>query len=269
MVRNFALVTCALAGIATSANADFFRWDYTRGNALPNSGINDNGGRVQSIRAEYDPTSKRFLWDVSYDVSSRNTNGYWLVVSPGPNPKGHPGELAMIYLDASALGDDQTITPKVTVYNYNSLNNASSFQDGSPAGGIQTPDRIFSSLSPVPVNTVINSSATDLGNTRRFVLELDASAINAHSPMYPNPNGNDWTGVEFGAHIGVWFHSVAGLNAQYGTDPSAADFNYLTRFDRAHEGWLDGRDFETQLIPAPGAFALMGLGVLVAGRRKR
>jgi hypothetical protein len=258
MARLALIIGLASAAMASSAaDAGFWRWNYN----------NPSHAWFKSMTAEFDPSSNRFKWDFT---SGTSVNGYWLVLSPGPNPKGHAGELAILYLDARSLTANGTITPKLTVYNYNGLNGITSYMDGNPAlGGNQTPDRIFSSLNPDTTGTIMQLSATDTGTTRRFVVELDASIIQSHTPLYPNPAGNDWTGVSFGPQMGTWFHPTAGLNTSYGTDPSNPNFNYLTNFTYTAQASFDTTNLATQWVPAPGAIALLGLAGLVGARRRR
>jgi len=267
MVRTTVLALAALSAITASAHAEvFYRYDFTHGQ----HGTNEGAGRIQSIRAEFNPTTNRFLWDVTMNTSvGGQTVGYWLAISPGPNPKGHAGELALIYFDASNIVDETSVTPRVTVYNYNGINGASSYMDGSPAAGVQAPDRIWSSLNTAGTSPVTQMYASDSGTTRRFYLEMDASIIQNHVPLYPSPEGDEWTGVAFAEKIGVWFHPVRGLNAQYGTDPSLASYNWLTNWTIQGQSWLDGTNFSTQLIPAPGSIALLAVGGLVGLRRRR
>lgn len=265
-MRRLALsaIVFAVSGIAASAHADFRRWDFTFGQVPTNPAA----GRITTIKTEFDADNNRFLWDVSFDVSTVVTRGFWLAISPGPNPKGHPGELAIMFFDATNLGDDTTVTPKLTIYNYNGVGNSSSFMDGSPAAGTQTPDRIFSSLNPGAASSIMQLSASDTGNTRRFVVELDASIVQNHNPLYPNPQGDDWTGLAFGSKIGIWFSHFGGLTTAYGTDPANPNYNYLTQWSYANHGWLDGANYNTQLVPTPGALALLAAAGLVTRRRR-
>jgi hypothetical protein len=264
MKKRFALGAVLALATAGAADAGFHQYNFNFGQ----SPTNPAAGRIDTIKAEFDADSNRFLWDVTFDVSSVVTRGFWLAVSPGPNPKGHAGELAIIYFDATNLGDDMTVTPKFTVYNYNGLNANSSWFDGSPAAGTQAPDRIFSSLDAGASSVISQLSATDTGNTRRFVLEFDASIVQNHTPLYPNPQGDDWTGLAFGSKIGIWFSHFGGLNATYGADPSQGSYNYLTGWSYTNHGWLDGANYNTQFVPAPTALAALAAAGLV-GRRRR
>lgn len=258
MLRNAILVSAiAIASFASSADAGFWRYDYS----------NPSHTWFKSMTAEFDPSTNRFKWDFT---SGTQTNGFWLVVSPGANPKGHAGELAIMYLDAKTLTAGNTITPTLTIYNYNGLNGITSYMDGNPAvAGNQTPDRIFSSLNPDTTGTIMQLSASATATSRRFVVELDASIIQNHIPLYPNPAGNDWTGVAFGPKLGTWFHPSQGLNTSYGTDPSNPNFNYLTNFTYTGQASFDTTNLTTQWVPGPGGAFLLGLAGFVGTRRRR
>ena len=262
MLRNaFLIGSLALAAIASSADANFWRYNYSQpGNSW-----------YSSITAEYQPDTQRFKWEFT---AGSSVNGFWLVVSPGPNPKGNAGELAILYFDAKTLTANSTITPTLTVYNYNGVNGTNSWIDGNPSvAGNQTPDRIFSSLNPDTTATIMQLSATDNGtatnSSRRFTVELNASIIQNHTPLYPAANGDPWTGVAFGSRLGAWFHPTAGITTSYGTNPANADFNYLTSFGYASQASFDTTNLVTQWVPAPGAFALLGLAGAVGARRRR
>ena len=251
-----AVASCALT---SSADAYFYRWTW--------------GSQPQnSVVAEYSPLTKRFKWEFG---AGTNVNGFWLSVSPGPNPRCDPGEFAALFLDATALTANTTVTPVLTAYAYNGIsgNNNTSFtsswNDGTPAAGIQTPDRIWSSLNPDTTNTVMQLSATDHGTYRRFVVEIDATVIQDHTPLYPDAQGQPWTGVSFGSLLGHWLHPVIGLNTSYGTYPNAADYNFLTSFNFTGYTFSDMTNQPTQLIPAPGALAFLGLAGLAGARRRR
>jgi hypothetical protein len=246
----------ASAVLTSAADAGFWRYTYS----------SPSSTWFSSITAEYDPDDHRFKWEFT---SATTVNGAWLVVSPGPNPKGNAGELAILFLDARNLTSNTSVTPTLTAYNYNGFNGVTSYMDGSPDAGNQTPDRIFSSRNNDDLGVVTSLSATDTGTMRRFVIELDASILQNHTPLYPAANGDPWTGVAFGQRLGAWFHPTTGLNAAYGTDPTNPNFNYLTTFTYTGQGAFDTTNLLTQWVPAPGALALCGLAGLVGSRRRR
>ncbi|MFG0327519.1 MAG: hypothetical protein ACF8SC_09675 [Phycisphaerales bacterium JB037] len=231
------------AGLATTATADEFFWEWNVGD----TGVNNNGGAIEYIKALYNEDNHRFVWDVTF--SNQITEGYTLAVSPGPNPKGISGELALIYFDASG------VSPIVSVYGYNGVNALTSYKDGQPQSGDQTPDRVATSIVDFPF--VNEATVTDFDGKRRLRLALNASVVQNHIPPM---NPGDWTGLAFGDQIGVWFHPVKNLSTTYGQDGFLASWS-------GNDGWLDGSGFRT--TPTPGALALLGLGGLCATRRKR
>lgn len=243
--------SAALAAAVSCANAGFFQWEFTRG--MPGSyGLNDAGGRLTSARATFDPDSQDFSFSATF--SNAITQGFWLAVSPGDNPKGHAGELALMYLDAKNPG-----APRLTIYNYNGENGASSYRDGSPLAGTQAPDRILTSLLG---GFAPSLSQVDSSGGRTLSIAFNAAGVNGHSPLYPASNGDEWTGVEFGSRFGIWFHPVTNLTTAYDTN------GWLTNFGGT-QGWLDGANFTTTFVPAPGAVALFGASVLCVARRRR
>ena len=259
-IRTILLAASSLA-VAASADANFWRYSYTNANSTWHS----------SITTEFQPNNNRFKWDFT---AGSNVNGFWLVVSPGPNPKGHPGELAILYLDAKTLTANSSITPTLTVYNYNGLNGLNSHIDGNgQVAGNQAPDRIFSSRNANASSVVMQLSATDNGTntntSRRFTVELDANIIQNHTPLYPATNGDPWTGVAFGSKIGTWFHPTSGTTSAYGSDPANPNFNYLTSFGYASQSSFDTANLNAQWVPSPGALALVGLAGVVGIRRRR
>jgi hypothetical protein len=209
------------------------------------AGQNAAGGTISSINSTFDSSSKIFTWDVSYsDGATKDTDGFWLVVSPGPNPKGHAHEFGIIYFDASSIG-----STKVTVYRYNGQNADNSYTNPGHL--------LASSLNPMDTQ-IISHSANQVGATRNFSVSINASVINS---LFSPPTFPDWTGIEFGNKIGVWFHTVKGLNTAY--DANGA----LTQFSYGGQGWHDLSNQMT--VPAPGAIALVGAGTLLVARRRR
>jgi len=252
------ITTMALIGaaaFATSAQAEIYQWDWSA-DVDGTSGLNMAGGEFQSVFAQFDSDTNRFLWQVTF--ADQITDGYTLAVNNGPNPKGHAGELALIYFDAS--GADV----RVTGYAYNGVNSFSSYYDGSPDGGTQTPDLLFASDLLGNDSSIMQATVEDVGTTRVMTLEMDASFINGYNPMYPGPEGpSEWTGLAFDELVGLWMHPMSGTNMSYGQSGELTGLSYGTK------GWFDANNFSTTVVPAPGAMALFGMGGLLAGRRRR
>lgn len=229
-----AVVACALSG---AASASVFGYNYA------GPGQNNDAGTPNMIHSTFNDVTDQFTWTVTFnDGVAKDTDGFWLVVSPGPNPKGHAWEFAIMYLDASNI-----LNPKATVYRYNGAN--------APDSYFNPGDFLGSSQVAGPSN--ITASALQSGGSRTMNISLDATFINN---LYGPPAQPDWTGIQYGNKIGVWFHPVAGLNASYNSDGSLSNYAF------ARQGWVD---FSNGNAPAPGTLALIAMSGLVARGRRR
>ena len=206
----------------------------------PNA-ANYDGGTVQdlnTVSGSYDDSAQQFGWNATFNTDPTPVTAFWLVVSGGPNPKGHAGEMAIIYGDL--------VNNIATTYLYHGQNNSNSWVN--PAAFIQSDAGALTSTS--------NS----------FSLDLDVSAINALLP--PNV-ANDYTGVSFGDKIGIWFHVSTGTNNS--GNPFEYDNNgRITNYSVGSQGWYDRGNVTTTSVPEPMTLLLMGVGLLgLAGRRRR
>lgn len=241
-----AAVVVAIAASATSAHASIWEIEQTT-----NLG-NNSAGVMTRLFAHFNSNTGMLRWEV--DFSDTQTDGFTLAINDGPNPKGHAGELALIYFDAT------TPTPTVLAYAYNGKNSNNSYQDGNgDVPGVQTPDMIMGASQRNM--WVTSGQVVPLGAGQRFILEIQVATIQAHNPLYPSGN-NDWTGIGFADKIGWWFHTYADLQATYANDG-------LTGWSYAREGWSDKANITTTEVPAPGAIALAGAAALVGTRRRR
>lgn len=243
-------------GLASSASAGTYAWNWQVGD-IGTSGMSTNGGAIESIYASFNTTTKQLTWNATF--SNQIARGYTLAVSKGPNPKGHAGELALLYFDAESLS-----SPKLTVYAYNGQNLQNSWRDGNGnVGGNQTPDLIKGKND---TSYILNIEAKNVGTKRQFNLTIDTSAINSHTPLYPSGD-DDWTGAQWAQKLGLWFHPVKGLDAGYNSNGS------LKKWDITGQGWLDLADCDTdnmQVVPLPTAGAMASAALLgVAGIRRR
>lgn len=186
---------------------------------------NPAGGDIQKIDTSFNATTNEFTFSLTVsDPAYLSADGFTLAINGGPNPKGNPGEMALIYFDASGG------QPVVTIYGYSGQNNQNSYFDGSPATGVQAPDKIASSLLADNPFISITEGVDAYGN-KVFSFTIDASVIQNHIPLYGDPA--DWTGVAFGDQLGMWLHPVANLHTAYGQD------GYLTEWDDYAQGWYD------------------------------
>jgi len=237
--------TLSILGIAAFAGiANATVWEFT----YPSQGLtsNSDGGEIKNVRATYDDATQQLGYYVTFGQvpnSTLKTNGYWLVMSPGPNPKGHADELSIFYFDRSGAG-----SPKLTVNNYNGQN-----ADNSWNGGNQ----IFSSLRASDQSKITSLYAFDRPNgDQEYGFKIDARSINGYK------NSADWTGAKFGQNIGVWFHPVAGLTTSYNN-------NFLCGWNYRSQGWLDTTNSRTVATPEPATFAAMGVGALALLKRRK
>lgn len=238
---------CALvasASLAAAAYATVHNY-VTNDPGLDGTTVNASAGTVSFLQSSYDDVAKKFTWNVTFnDGVTKNTNGYWLVISPGAMPQGTAGEFAIIYFDASNFA-----SPVATVYRYNGLNDASSY--------LNPGDLLASTL--IPAQTTVMASTSESAGARTFNLMVDASTINS---LYGPPTFPLWQGLQYGDHIGIWFHPTSSTITSYSG-------NGLSFFGHVGPGgWYDGTNITTY-IPSPGSAALLAVAGLVASRRRR
>ncbi|MDX9912692.1 MAG: hypothetical protein RBS39_12755 [Phycisphaerales bacterium] len=249
-MRSQIIALVAAACGAASASAEIRVWEWNRGDAP----VSDDGGTFESVRSTYNTINGLLTWEATF--SNQVTQGFTLAINDGPNPKGIAGELALVYFDGR-----NTASPTISIYGYNGENTQTSYRDGSPAGGTQAPDRIMTTLvagGPRYSPGIIANPVVDAGGKRTLSFSIDTTDLNNHMPLYPSMP-NEWTGMQYGDEIGVWFHPVRNLSASYSD-------GFLSNWGGT-QGWLDGEHFTT--TPAPGATGLLAMGGLVATRRRR
>ncbi|MCA9293525.1 MAG: hypothetical protein KDA20_06905 [Phycisphaerales bacterium] len=246
------LAAAAVLPLAQAANAGVFNFDWNAPDPLPGGGVSNAAGTIKSVHGSYDSTSQVLTWDVR--VENNTTDAITLVLSGGPNPKSNPGQFAHFFYDGSAL----------TVYGYNGKNNTSSWWDGNGDGSGGDPDRIASSL--VDPGFVMELSKGEDAGDRLFHMKLDVSGINAHMPLFEDPDGEPWEGAQFAEKVGIWMHTFDGT-PWHQSSSTAYENGWLKKWAFKKEGWMDTENSMT--TPTPGALALAGMGGVLAMRRRR
>lgn len=243
-----------LLGTSGAAVASPMEWSFT---TTPGN-VNDAAGDFESISGSYNEATHRFTWSITF--ADTVTEGFTLAVNDGPNPKGHAGELALLYFS----WDEDTDDVALSAYAYNGQNNQSSYLT---AGG-GAPDFIQGTeTTPNAPSWLLDASVVDANGKRTMSFEIDAGGIQGHDPLYPDAN-DPWTGVAFDDHVGFWLHSFEG-----GSGASYDANGLLDGWSWGAHGWWDVNNVETAgvVVPLPpaaiaGLVGLAGVGVL---RRRR
>ena len=247
---NRVLLALATALVASLATAQQKVFDWTEG------AQNEEAGKLNRLTTSFDNNTQRFTMRANFGAvpgTNLKTDGFWVALSGGANPKGHGGELALLYFDATGE------TPTLTAYNYNGVDGNTSYRDGSPEAGDQAPDRIKSSLLDISwINDIQAFDEADGSRTMRF--DIDATEINSHNPAYPG--NSPWTGLAYGDQVGIWFHHTAGSSFAY-------QDGFIDSFGFAKQGWLDLQNQGTTTVPEPATLAALGLGVAAFFKRRR
>jgi MYXO-CTERM domain-containing protein len=237
----------AAAVLSTPALADTYT--YTWGDTSDER-LGDLGGEINRVEVNYDTRTERLSLELLF--GNQITDGFTFALSRGPDPETLPGQLAMVYVDATQAqiglsAYATTAGDPLTTYR---------------GAGRQTPDMIFGRTTALDQSIVVSASMIDTLHTRSFSLELDARLINEHAPAHADPMM--WTGASFLERLGLSIHTFDGLETSYDASGS------LERWDVERMGWFERDDvFTTQAVPAPSGAALLGLGGLLATRRRR
>lgn len=199
-------------------------------------GGNHRGGKVKNLETSFNTATN--VWSWSYDVKDRNnraSNGFWLVISGGENPKYNRGEYAIFYGDANR--------GILSAYEYSGQNNSNSWNDPG----------VF--LGSFDLNYSYNSNR----NRGSYDFSIDVSGINSANI------GPNWVGALFGEHLGYWFHPFIGGEFTYGRG------NIIDSLSYDRQGWYDKNQLQTtQTVPEPSPFFLLafGLACLVIARKR-
>ncbi len=229
---NKFLQSCAVAAVLSTMTVSAHAAYYTYSIDNPPQQPAHSGGEIHNITTSYSTTTETFSWD--YTIDDIN-DGFWLVVSDGPNPKSASmNEYAIFY------GDLNNNT--LSAYQYNGANNSVSWN---------SPGNLLDQWSGA-------LTTTDNGNgTETTSFSVDVSGINSQNL------GAEWDGAQFGEKIGIWFHPSKGSNFSYNGNGE------ITGYTHGGAGWHDSSNRTTTEepldpteIPAPSALFLLGLGLL-------
>lgn len=229
-------VVCAIA----PAHAATFTYEDSAPTRRDGLGLTNRAGKYSNILATFNDETDVLNWSSTFTRKNNQlSDGAWLVLSDGENPKNNVDEYAIMYLDAA--------NEKVSIYNYDGRNKASSYE---------TEDFLGSTA----LNVIRN------GNDEvTFEFSLDATDINNNTNYGP-----DWKGIAFGEEIGIWFHNTAGLHTSYGANGELLEFN------SRRSGWYDTTKglptiVSAASVPEPGSVAALAVfGVAAATKlRKR
>ena len=169
-------------------------WSYSSG-----AGGSSGAGAIRSVHSDYSEYDSEYTFTAV--IAGSAVNGAAIIVNQG----GVPGsdEAPEIYVDCNSG------SPIVSVYAYNAHNMFTAHSDGSNAAGTQAPDRVVSSLNDADF---LRSAACSFdGTNTTMTLTVDATEINAHTPLYSSV----WPRPIMDADLGVWFYPVAGARFTY------------------------------------------------------
>ncbi len=253
--------TVAIGMAATAMAGPIYEFEFDPEFGGTGYDYNPEAGEITRFYTRFDTNTNALTLEVNFAHAPNHPNvmpdGFTFVVSDGDNPIRESGQFASMYFDAT------NANPIMSAYGYNGSTALHPWEDGSKDPGIQTPDRIESSLNNA--NWLSDIFVTDEANgTRTMGFTMDATSIIDHLPLYPG--SEPWQGAQFAEKVGIWFHPWSNLATDYDQD------GWLTQWDSdpLRRGFFDGANFNTTQIPLPGVLmiGLAGLGGVMVARRR-
>jgi len=228
----------------------------------------DTAGNIDSIFTSYDAATQQLTWLATVDQVNGGAlaNGFWLVLSDGPNPKGISDEMPIYYFDATqsftASGGITGVAPTLSAYAYNGQNAYTSYQ----TPGVELLSSTGLNWNSSTDSLLYSSTAT----TRTMGFTIDVSALNnsatvgslfaANGTAFSSTN---WQGADFGAQIGIWYHPFLG-SVTYSAPGDISNISV------AGQSYMDTAFSNTTVVPEPGSVILIALaGVALTIRRAR
>ncbi|MFD2255753.1 PEP-CTERM sorting domain-containing protein [Luteolibacter algae] len=237
----------ASAGLASAQSFTYNAQDLNHDSVIDpgNLSYKSSIAYIDDFALMYNPGSKSLDVSVTLSKNNHSPDGFWFVLSDGPNPKDDKNQYAIFYFDASKA------SPIVTAYVYDGKNNGDSW---SNPGSLLASSQTGSSLT---------ASASTSGDISTYQFNADVSAINDSSLWPTSYNlGSDWEGAQFGEEVGIWFHTFElAESSKYHKDGS------IKKLKIKRDDYFDTNAQKT--VPEPSALMLSLLGVGLLARRKR
>lgn len=176
----FATIVGAMLGTVTNASATIFQTDY-----------NDFG-----VWQGYDDVNESYAFKFT---DSGDSDGFWLVVTDGDNPKGDGSSHAILYGDIK--------NNRITAYTYDGTNSANSYEAGTLLGTYENAFQDAGTRDGLPLT----------------MFTLDTSMVNM---ALDTP---EWDGITTGATGGIWFHKSTGSEFTYGENGELTDYVFASQ----------------------------------------
>ncbi len=150
-------------------------------------GISFSGGDGGIKKTGVSYTTGTEMLDVKYEFASPKTDGFWLVLSDGPDPKKGASEYAILYGDLGAN--------RLSVYAYDTKLGEESYKGGN----------LLASYDGILSKKGFSLDVTDINNAFKT---------------------KDWDGVQIGEKAGIWFHASTDSEFSYGKKGELRDYEF-------------------------------------------